>query len=114
MENIGNTLLDPGLYLCYIALALAILLAVAMPLINAVKHPAGLGKSLLGVVGLVVLFVVSFALSGNEVTTKAAALGTDAAASKMIGAGMIMFYIILFAATLMAIYSLVRDIINPS
>jgi len=113
MEDLSNTLLGPFLYICYIALGLAVVLSILMPLLHAIKHPAGLVKSLIGVGGLVLLFVVAYSLSGSEVTTKAAALGENAASSKMIGAGMIMFYIILLVASIMAIYSLVRDIINP-
>jgi hypothetical protein len=74
--------------------------------------PKGLIKALIGIVGLVVLFGISYALSGSEVTAKSAALGIDAASSRMIGAGMILFYIVLFVSIILAIYSLIKDIIS--
>jgi TRAP-type C4-dicarboxylate transport system permease small subunit len=85
---------------------------VGMPILNAIKNPQGLVKALIGVVGLVVLFGLSYAISGSEVTARAASLGIDASSSRMIGAGMIMFYIILLVSTVLAVFSLVRDIIS--
>lgn len=107
-----DTLIGPGLVVVYIFLGLAILSSVGMPIISAIKNPAGLLKSLIGVVGLAVLFVVAYAISGSEVTTKMAAYGIIPSDSKLIGAGLIMFYVALLVAALLAIASLVRDIIN--
>ena len=107
-----ETLISPGLIVCYVFLLLAILTSIGMPVLNMIKHPEGLVKSLIGVVGLVVLFGVSYALSGAEVSAKATAMGVDASGSRMIGAGMIMFYIILGVSTVLAIYSLIKDIIQ--
>ncbi len=111
-ESLSYSLISPGLIVCYAFMGVAILTSVGMPILNAIKNPAGLVKSLIGVVGLVVLFGVSYALSGSEVSVKYAAYGVDAASSKMIGAGMIMFYIILIGAAILAIVSLIKDIIT--
>ena len=51
-------LLDIGLYLSFILLGVAIASAVAMPLLHAIKHPAGMVKSLFGIGGLVLLFLL--------------------------------------------------------
>ena len=104
--------ISPGLIVCYVFLIGAIVTSIGMPILNMIKHPEGLVKSLIGVVGLIVLFGVSYALSGAEVSAKATAMGVDASGSKMIGAGMIMFYIILGVSAVLAIYSLVKDIIT--
>jgi hypothetical protein len=106
------SLISPGLVVCYVLLGLTIVASVVMPMINAIKNPQGLIKALIGIVGLVVLFGISYALSGSEVSAKAAALGTTAASSKMIGAGMILFYIVLLTSAVLAIYSLIKDIIS--
>ena len=111
-ESLSEALIMPGLWVVTIFIGIAILTSVGMPLINAIKNPAGLVKSLIGVIALVVLFVISYALSGSEVTAKMAAYGIDPSSSKMIGAGMILFYVALLIAALLAIGSLVRDIIN--
>jgi hypothetical protein len=111
-ESLSVSLISPGLVACYIFLGLAIVTSIGMPIINAIKNPVGLVKSLIGIVGLVVLFGVAYALSGDEVSVKMAAYGTTASSSKMIGAGMIMFYFILLGAALLAIVSMIKDIIS--
>ncbi|NOS57160.1 MAG: hypothetical protein HOP37_13015 [Cyclobacteriaceae bacterium] len=107
-----ESLISPGLIICYALFAIVVIASIGMPVVYAIKHPAGLLKALIGVVGLVVLFGVSYAMSGSEVSAKAVAMGVDASSSRMIGAGMITFYIILAASVVLAIYSLVKDIIT--
>lgn len=85
-------LLDIGLYLGYITLFVAIAGAVALPLINALKDPAGLLKSLAGFGILIVLFLVAYALSSSELTKIAIANGISENGTKMIGGGLITFY----------------------
>jgi hypothetical protein len=96
---------DIGLYIAYVFTIVAIGAAVVLPLINAIKSPAGLVKSLVSVGGLVVIFVIAYAVSGSEVTTKAAAAGVDASSSKLIGAGLAMFYIVMIVAVVGVVYS---------
>ena len=98
-------LIDIGLYLSFILLGISIASAVVMPLIHAIKHPAGLVKSLFGVGGLVVLFIVAYSLSGSELAPKAVAMGVDESGSKLIGAGMILFYLVLLISIFGVIYS---------
>lgn len=107
-----ESLVGPGLIVCYIFFGLAFLASVGMPILQAIKNPQGLVKALIGIVGLVVLFGISYALSGSEVTAKAASLGINEASSRMIGAGMILFYIVLIISAMLAIYSLIKDIIS--
>jgi hypothetical protein len=97
--------IDIGIYLSYILLIVALAAAVLLPLINAIKHPAGLLKSLLGIGGLVVLFVVAYTLSGSELGAKAIALGVDESGSKMIGAGLILFYFVLVISIFGVVFS---------
>jgi len=96
---------DIGIYICYIFLGIALVSSVVLPLLNALKHPAGLVKSLLGVGGLVVLFIVAYSFSGSEVSAKAIAMGIDESSSKMIGAGLILFYIVLVTASVGIVFS---------
>jgi hypothetical protein len=98
-------MLDFGLYLFYALLFIAVAAAVIFPLFYAIKQPAALGKSAIGAGVLVVLFVIAYAMSGSDVNIKAAAAGISESASKLIGAGLIMFYITLALAVLALIYS---------
>jgi hypothetical protein len=97
--------IDIGLYLSFLLLGLATAAAVLLPLINAIKHPAGLVKSLIGVGALVVLFIVSYSLSGSELSAKAVALGVDESGSKLIGAGLILFYLVFVISVVGVVYS---------
>jgi hypothetical protein len=97
--------IDIGIYLSYIFLGVALAASVVLPLVNALKHPAGLVKSLIGVGGLVVLFIVAYSLSGSELTSKAIAMGVDESGSKMIGAGLTLFYFVFVAAALGIVFS---------
>jgi len=96
---------DIGIYVCYIFLGIALISSVLLPLVNALKHPAGLVKSLAGVGGLVVLFIIAYSFSGSEVSAKAVAMGVDESGSKMIGAGLILFYFVLVAAAVGIVFS---------
>jgi hypothetical protein len=97
-------MLDVGLYIFYALLAIAVLAAIVFPVINAIKTPGALLKSLIGVGALLVLFGLAYALSSSEVSTKDAALVTPTAA-RLIGAGLIMFYITLILSILVVVYS---------
>jgi hypothetical protein len=112
MENLMINAISPGLIICYVLIGITLLTCIGMPIINAIKNPEGLVKALIGVVGLVVLFGAAFALSGSEVSQKAATLHITADSSKLIGAGLILFYIVLLIATVLAVFSLVKDIIT--
>lgn len=107
-----ESLVSPGLIIGYIFFGVAVAASIGMPLVSAIKNPAGLVKVLIGVVGLIVLFAVSYGISGSDVSAKAVSYGVDASSSRLIGAGMIMFYIILVSSMVLAIYSLVKDIIT--
>jgi hypothetical protein len=96
---------DIGIYIAYVFLGIALVASIALPLINALKHPAGLVKSLLGVGGLVVLFIVAYSVSGSDVSAKAIANGVDESGSKMIGAGLILFYFVLISAAVGIVFS---------
>ena len=103
-------LLDIGLYLSFILLGVAIASAVVMPLLHAIKHPAGMVKSLFGIGGLVLLFLLAYSLSGSELAPKAVALGVDESGSKLIGAGLILFYFVLLISVLGLIFSEVNKV----
>ena len=61
---------DIGLYVGYVLFIVAVGAAAILPLISALKSPKDLMKSLMGVGALLVLFLVSYALAGSEVTAK--------------------------------------------
>ena len=98
-------LLDFGFYVFYGLLFIAVAAAIVYPIITAIKTPASLGKSAVGIGALVVLFGISYALSGTHLSVKSAAMGITESSAKMIGAGLIMFYVALGFSILVLIYA---------
>ncbi|MCS6973869.1 MAG: hypothetical protein N2044_03080 [Cyclobacteriaceae bacterium] len=99
------TSVDAGLYIGYILLLIAVIAAIGLPLLNSVKSPGELKKPLLALLLMVALFAVSYALSGSDVTPEQAAKGITESTSKLVGAGLTMFYLISGIAVLGLIYS---------
>ncbi len=97
--------IDILLYIGYTLIAIAVGSAIVFPLIQGIQNPKSLVKSLMGVGALVVLFIIGYALSSSAVTTTWAAKGITENVSKLVGAGLIMFYIVLVIAALALIYS---------
>jgi hypothetical protein len=75
------------------------------PIVHMLREPSTLLRSAIGIGVVVILFVISYALADSEVTMKAAAVGVTTTSSKLIGAGLIMFYITLVLSGLALIYS---------
>lgn len=96
---------DFGLYVGYGLLLIAVGAALVLPLMNALKSPKDLMKSLMGLGALLVVFLVSYGLSGSEVTAKYIAQGVGEGSSKLIGAGLTMFYIVFIVALIGIVYS---------
>ena len=95
-----------GLWISYLLLFVAATIAVVFPVLDSIKNPKEVAKSGISVVGLVVFFIVSYALSGSEITAKYM-IGnvTTEFESKMIGAGLIMFYFVLFLSIIAMVFS---------
>lgn len=98
-------MLDAGLYVGYGLIGLAIISAFFMPLIQILKSPGNLVKSGISVGILAGVFFISYFISGSEITPSATLMGVTPTASKLIGAGLIMFYITLVLAIIGIVFS---------
>lgn len=96
-----NFLIEAGLYLTYAMIAIATIAAVVFPLIFIIQDPKKAKASLFGVLGLGLVFVISYLLSSDELYKDV----QDTFTSKLVGGGIIMFYILFVGAILVAIYS---------
>ena len=84
---------------CYILFGIAAISAIVFPILNMVQNPKGAKNALIGVVALVVVFGLGYALAGSEeFFTHDGNLLADAATSKKSEAGLIAFYIMGAAA----------------
>ncbi|MBS1542004.1 MAG: hypothetical protein JST14_00080 [Bacteroidetes bacterium] len=108
VSEFGCACISWGLYLMYFLGGAAVLSLIVLPVMNALKNPKEIIGSAIGILALIVLFGISYALSGDEVTLKYSSLGVDASSSKLIGAGLIMFYIVLVIAVVGFIVSSIR------
>ncbi len=96
---------DAGLYASYALLGVAVGSAVILPMLSSIKSPGELKKPLMALAGMAVLFVISYALSGSEVSALQAAKGVTENTSKLVGAGLTLFYLVSGIAVLGLIYS---------
>ena len=94
-----------GLYLGYFLLFGSILAIAGLFLRNAFQDSKLLIRSAVGAGILVVLFLVSYALSDGELSNAAIAAGVDETSSKLIGGGLTMFYIVFFISIIGLVYS---------
>ena len=96
-----NFIINFGLYLSYIMIGLAAIAAIVFPVVFLVQDPKKAKGSLFGILGLAVVFGISYIISGNELYTEL----QDPIVSKLVGGGIIMFYLMFVVSILIAIYS---------
>lgn len=106
----GDTLIDIGLYLCYIGMIIGALAAFGFPLMYVIKHPANAKTSVMGIGAIGVLFLISYLLSSSELLPKYIQLGITENSSKMIGAGLISLYMMGIGSVAIAVLVEVKGI----
>jgi hypothetical protein len=97
--------IDFGLYLMYLALGLATVVAVILPIVSLFSNPKQLVKIGGGAAVFLLGFFLAFSLSDSTVTTKWVSMGETGDSLKLIGAGLWMLYIFLFGSILAMIFS---------
>jgi hypothetical protein len=103
-------MLDLGFYVFYALLFIAVAATVIFPIVHMLREPKALVQSAVFIGVLLVLFGLAYALSGSEVNLKAAAVGITETTSKLIGAGLIMFYITLLLSAVALLYSEISNV----
>ena len=103
-------MIDIALYASYALVLIALVGAVVLPLIQAFGQPKNLAKIGLGVLVIGVIYLVAWAISGNEVTQIYTNFGVDASLSKIVGGMLIMVYILMATLVLGLVYSEVSKV----
>jgi hypothetical protein len=98
-------MIDFILYLGYALLGVAALASLILPLVNAIGNPKTLVKTGAGLVILLVVYGISYAISGSEVTDVYTKFGVDAGASKTIGGVLTMMYLLLMVVVFGVLYT---------
>jgi hypothetical protein len=85
---------DIAILVAYGLLGLAALAAIILPLINSLGNPKTLLKGLAGIVFILILYGIAYAISGSEVTATYSKFGIDSGMSKYVGASLITMYLL--------------------
>lgn len=94
MED-NSTFFDIILYIGYFLVAVAAIAAVVLPLIKSLSQPRNLLTIGAGILALIVIFLIGYALSGNEVLPFYSRYEIEADGSKLIGGTLITMYLLL-------------------
>jgi uncharacterized membrane protein len=97
---------------CYILMAIATAAAIVFPIITMAKDPKAAKSALIGVGALVIVFAISYALAGDEMTPKYAKFISGPAESKLVSMGLISFYILAAGAIIAIVSSAFTKIIK--
>ena len=101
----GSIESDVLIYWCYTLFGIGAITAVIFPIITMAKNPAGAKSALIGVGALLLVFVLAYAMAGNEMTDKYAEFISGPEASKRVSMGLIAFYILSIGAILATVIS---------
>lgn len=98
---------DIFLYAGYLLIALGALFAIVMPLIKSLDNPKSLLKTVVGIVGIVILFFIAYSVSSNEVLPKFEAdpFNLTPQGSQMVGGMLITTYILAIVALLGIVFT---------
>ena len=97
--EIDSTLLDIILYLGYFLVIFAVAAAIILPLIKSLDHPQSLLKVAGGVIALLIIFGIAYALSSGDLAARYPDELTVQGA-KLIGGAIITMYILVIVALL--------------
>ncbi|MDH5603791.1 MAG: hypothetical protein OEY51_07625 [Cyclobacteriaceae bacterium] len=104
---------DIGLWAATIMLVIAILAAIIMPIINSLNDPKSLMVSGAGILILAVIFLVSYAIAGDEVTANYITYNvTTPGMSKMIGGGLTMMFILFIITVVGVVFTEIYKALN--
>lgn len=96
-------MVDVGLFVAYILTGICILAAIGMPLVKALGDVDSLKKMGIGIGALVAVFVISYFTSSGE-----AEGDYSETTVKLVGAGIVTFYILGVVAVLGIVYTEVK------
>jgi len=104
--SLQGTVLDPFFITSYVALLLGVVLALAFPIAYFILNPKKSMKVLIVLAGLVIVLLISFALSPNTYSqTELDAREITATTARWVGTGLVFTYIVGILAILSAIFS---------
>ncbi len=104
--------IDIALIGSYILVGIALIAAIVLPLINALDDLSSLAMSAVGILILLVIFGLGYAISGDEVTAVYTKYNVDAGLSKLVGGSLIMMYLLTGVALAGIVYTEISKIVK--
>lgn len=104
MENT----VEIGLYLSYFMFAIAAIGAIVLPLVNSMSQPKKLVNGLIAIGALLVVFLISWGIAGDELRTlyiDAESPIATAGMSKLVGGTITMVYVLMGIAVVGIVYT---------
>ncbi len=98
----GDFMTNYGIIIAYVLLAVAVLAAIVFPIIHFIQHPKNAKRALIGIVALVAVIGISYALSSDVIPSK---MDITPEAAKQVDTGLFAFYILAALAIISLIYS---------
>lgn len=99
-------IIDVGLVLSYVLIAVSTLAAILIPLAQSLGDPQSLVKSGIGLGAVVVVFLVGYVLADSN------SPGATETTSKLVGAGIISMYIFFAIAVVGIVYTEISKLIK--
>lgn len=96
--DLQNSLISPFLVVAYIILAFTLITAVIFSVMNLLKKPAVLKRSLIGIGAFLAIVIVSYLLATGETTTLADGQTLSESGTKWVSAGLTTFYFLIVIA----------------
>lgn len=107
----GN-IVDIMIYVAYALLGLAVVTAIVMPLIKSIGDPKSLLGGLVGILILLVIYGIAYAISQGDVTPVYMKFEVDASLSRIVGASIISMYILLGLSVLGIVFSEIYKLVS--
>lgn len=105
-------LINIALVITYVLIGIAVVSVVVLPLIKAIDNPKTLVGTAIGLGVILVIFGISYAISGDEVLPRYVNQGVGAGISKFVGGLLTTMYLLFGAAIVGILYTEVSKAFN--
>ena len=106
-------IVEIGLKLTYALLAIGIIAAIVLPLYQAVtSDPKSLVRGAIGVGFILIIYLIGYSISSNEVTPVYTEFGVDATISQLVGGLLVSMYLLMIVAVVGIVFTEISKILK--